>query len=83
MGLELVRVVRNNTIRIENLSPSHTVGLDQKDKDFVKVSHAFIKSPSHAVGLELRGIPKGIGQGVGSPSHAVGLEQSQKGEGLR
>jgi len=33
-------------------SPSHTVGLEQKDKDFVEVSHAFIKSPSHAVGSE-------------------------------
>jgi len=33
-------------------SPSHTVGSEQKDKGFVKVFHAFIKSPSHAVGLE-------------------------------
>jgi len=58
-------------------SPSHTVGSEQKDKGFVKVFHAFIKSPSHAVGLELLTEPWHRVVVCKSPSHTVGLEQLQ------
>jgi hypothetical protein len=60
-------------------SPSHTVGSEQKDKGFVKVFHAFIKSPSHAVGLELLTEPWHRVVVCKSPSHTVGLEQGGDG----
>ena len=57
------------------LSPSHTVGLEQKTVSGVNFITRF-ESPSHTVGLERKGKRYMKFGNLKSPSHTVGLEHT-------